>query len=370
MIFNVISHILSWRDRLRGNRFLNIVIKSGVVALLFAVLYRDLSENRNLPAVWETFVAHLEGARWGLLALVVLLMPFNWLAETEKWRQFVARYQPFSRIKAILAVMTGVTFSLFTPNRVGEYGGRMLYVQPEHQWKAVVANLVGNFCQYMVLLGGGVAGGLYIIHHFHLIDITTGYVMVILAGLGFWVMLGIYYYLEFVIDFIKQRGLLRPIWPWIGRLQLGVIRQFTRQERFGILGWAIVRYFIYATQYFLLLRFFGIHTDILSGFAGIAGLFLLQTSIPLPPLAGLVARGNMAVLLWEQFGANEIAALAATFTLWVINLVLPALIGTFSFVHVNIAKSLGYDESTDAAPLAPVAVGTAEPPGAEGTAKH
>ena len=347
MINHIVSTIVQLRSRLRVNKYLNLVVKTAVALLLLGVLYYDLSENRNLGAVWQSFTDHLSGANLFLLLVVLSLMPLNWLAETEKWRQFILRYEYFPRWKALLAVMTGVSFSLFTPNRVGEYGGRILYVHPDHQWKAVVANLVGNFCQYMVLLGMGVLGGIYIISYFNVVEALTGYAMVTIAAIGFSVMLWVYYNLESVIDFIKHHGLLKPFLPYIGHLNLGVIRQFSRRERTEILAWAFLRYAIYATQYFLLLRFFGIHTGIISGFAGIAGLFLLQTSIPLPPLAGLMARGNMAVILWEQFGANEIAALAATFTLWVINLVIPALIGTFSFFHVNIAKSLGYDESTN-----------------------
>jgi hypothetical protein len=58
----------------------------------------------------------------------------------------------------------------------------------------------------------------------------------------------------------------------------------------------------------------------------------------------LVARGNLAVQAWAFFGANEISSLAATFTLWIINLILPALIGTFSLFYVNIAKLPAHED--------------------------
>ena len=82
----------------------------------------------------------------------------------------------------------------------------------------------------------------------------------------------------------------------------------------------------------------------MAGYAGIATIYLLQTIVPLPAIAGLLVRGSLAVFVWSSFGANEISSLAASFVLWIINLILPALIGTFSLFSVNITKSLGYDD--------------------------
>jgi hypothetical protein len=101
---------------------------------------------------------------------------------------------------------------------------------------------------------------------------------------------------------------------------------------------------VYSTQYFLLLRFFGIDIGLIPAYFSIAAIFLIQTSIPLPPVMGLLARGNVAVQIWSFFGANQVSILATTFGLWIINLILPALFGTFFIFNVNITKSLGYDE--------------------------
>ncbi len=334
------------RKIIRSNKSLNLFIKSVVALLFVTLLYYDLSSNDKLGDIWLAFQQQLTTADLPLLIIVLLLMPLNWMAEAEKWRQFVHRYEHFPRRKAFLAVMTGVSFSLFTPNRVGEYGGRMLYVHPRNQWRAVVANLVGNFCQFMVLTGIGGIGSMYIIHRFSIVDTNIGNLLIGVAIAGSVFMLWCYYHIQIVIDIIKRLRFIQPFLPWLRQLNLGVIRQFSSADLTDILRWALIRFCIYSVQYYLLLRFFGIDPGLISAFAGISALFLLQTSIPLPPVAGLVARGNMAVLLWEQFGANEIAALAATFSLWVINLVIPALIGTFSFFYVNISKSLGYEEET------------------------
>lgn len=340
----IIDTLIQFRNRVRSNRYLNLGVKVGVTVLLVLVLYYEISHHQHISEVWAAFVTQCHSVNIGYLIAVLILMPLNWLAEMEKWRQFVARYEYMPRGRAFMAVLTGVTFSLFTPNRVGEYGGRVLYVQPRNQWRAVVANLVGNFCQFMVLLAMGVMGALYVLRYLDMMNRQWATALIVVSAASLPVLFWLYYHFELVIDFIKQIKILKPVLPLLRQLNLGVVRQFTKAERTSILAWAVLRFFIYAIQYYLLLVFFGIKTDILTGLAGISALFLLQTSIPLPPLSGLVARGNLAVLLWQQFGANEVAALAATFTLWVINLVIPALIGTFSFFYVNISKSLGYEK--------------------------
>lgn len=59
---------------------------------------------------------------------------------------------------AFKAVAAGVAFSQLTPNRVGEYGGRLLLLAPQHRWNAVTATLLGSIAQWIALLSGGLAG--------------------------------------------------------------------------------------------------------------------------------------------------------------------------------------------------------------------
>ncbi|MCB0684701.1 MAG: hypothetical protein KDC32_27860, partial [Saprospiraceae bacterium] len=68
-----------------------------------------------------------------------------------------------------------------------------------------------------------------------------------------------------------------------------------------------------------------------------------QTSVPLPPLIGLLTRGQMALLVWTPFSGSELSLLAVPFGLFVINLAVPALLGMAIIVQTNVIKSLGYE---------------------------
>ena len=325
-------------------KYINIGFKTLVLLLLSGMLYYELTEKENLPGVWATFCRQLAGARMGWLIAALTLMPFNWLAETQKWYLFIRRYEPMSRWKALQAVLAGVTVSLFTPNRVGEYGGRILFVRPGNRWKAVITNLVGNFAQFMILLAAGCAGAILIMERFWHLELLYVQLFGLMATIGLALMFLVYYNIRAFIPVARKFPLLRRIKRFVKDLR--VLEHFSRRELSGILKWAGIRYSIYATQYLCLLKFFDIKISLLEGYAGIATIFLLQTCVPLPPVTGLVARGNLAVQLWGQAGANELSSLAATLTLWIINLILPALVGTFSILYVNIAKTFVYENDS------------------------
>jgi hypothetical protein len=93
------------------------------------------------------------------------------------------------------------------------------------------------------------------------------------------------------------------------------------------------------------LQFFGIKVNLLEGFAGISSIFLIQTGVPLSAGLALLARGEIAVFVWSHFGANELSVLAATFGLFIINLILPALWGAIIIAKINTSKPSGYEKN-------------------------
>lgn len=334
---------------LSKKRRIDLALKILLTAILAAAIWYDFRSRDNLPEIWATFLQNFSNEKIIWFAAALALVPFNWLAETQKWHQFVHRYDPrMDYWRSVRAVLAGVTFSIFTPNRVGEYGGRILFVKPKHRWKAVFANIVGNFAQFLVLISAGLVGTIWFALRFLPTEDFWIYTFSVFIIGGLVVLFFIFFNIESIIPLARRLPFVNHFKRYVK--DLVVLRRFTRRELGEILAWAAIRYLIYSTQYLLLLKFLGIETGILAGYACIAAIFLFQTSIPLPPVVGLVARGAVAIKMWSYFGANELSILAATFGLWIINLILPAFFGTFFIFRVNIAKTLGYGEdqnSTD-----------------------
>lgn len=315
-----------------------------LASLLAWVLYYEIFAREDLNEIWSLFLISFESRHWGWLLAVILLMPVNWILETQKWRVLIQNFEPLPFSKAVFAILSGVTFSIFTPNRIGEYGGRILYVKPENNWKAVLATLVGSYSQLLAILSFGVLGfGIFMSFYFELEPIVLKAVLFLCIALIL-VLLFCFYNIDLVIPLAKKI-------PFANRFKrvaknIRILRNYDRQTLNKALMYAVLRYLIYSFQYYLLLVFFGINVGLLEGMTGIATIYLFQTSIPLPPLMGLVARGKLALMIWENFSQNEINILAATFILWIINLIFPALVGTIFIGKANILGAFGFGKKS------------------------
>lgn len=324
------------------SRLINLLIKLIFLVLMALVIYYQVFRKENIGEIWGMFVENLGSQPVIWLILPLLLMPVNWGLETEKWRKLIHSFAPLSFGRAFQAILAGVTFSLFTPNRIGEYGGRILFVEAQYNWRAVIATLVGSYGQLLVLLSGGILGLTYFGGTYFELQalVVRG---IFFLGVAFAALLVFCFYnIDLVIPLIKRV-------PYIRRFSkpVEVLRKLTRSTLNQVLSLSTLRYLVYSLQYYFLLRYFGIEVNIFDGLAGIATIFLLQTSIPLPPLMGLIARGEIALLVWGNFSENELGILAVTFILWIINLIIPALIGTIFITNINVLKTLGYEKKRD-----------------------
>lgn len=327
------------RKSSRRKRIFNLLLKGGIVLLLSASIYWKIDHKENLTELWTAFRQACGSAQVRYLLLVIALMPLNWILEAMKWRQFLPRRLSFW--EALKATLAGVTIALFTPNRIGDYGGRVLLVKAEDNWATVVATLAGNYCQLMVLITGGVVGLSYFGRQYLSEEWPALANLIPLA-------------IVFLLVLWSLPLTLRFFDPILKKLEnYGWARQFVRHFRalekvprgalFRSLFFAASRYGLYSLQYYFILQFYGITMPLWDALAGISSIFFIQTSVPLPPVSALLARGQIAMLIWTPFGANAISILAATFTLFIINLVVPAFFGLIYIIKTNTIKSLGYE---------------------------
>ncbi len=326
--------------QLLNNKFLNAAVKILIVGLLLWTIYRQVFAKDNIEELWRAFLQNFNFPNLWWLIAIAMLVPVNWGIEAIKWKQLIKNFSRLNFWKTYKAILAGVTVSLFTPNRVGEYGGRILLVEPENNWKAVVATLVGSFSQLLTLLTMGLLGAIVFSKTFLDPEI---YILglVFFLGIAFvGLMLFCFFNIDLVIPIAKRIPFPEKIKKYLRHV--AVLKNYSNKELGHVLLFSLMRYLTYSFQYFLALQFFDIEVGIIQGFAGIATIYLMQTSIPLPPLMGLLARGEIALFVWGFFSSNEVNILAASFSLFVINLALPALIGAIFILQTNVMKSLGY----------------------------
>lgn len=319
-------------------------MKLAVTGLLCWAIYRQVFAREDVDQLWASFRGHFVFPNAGWLLAVMVLAPLNLALEAQKWQVLTRNFSPMGFGRAFQAVLAGTTLAIFTPNRVGEYAGRALYVGQGQGWKAVVATVVGGFGQLTALIPVGMVGAAWFSWRFLSPDPVLFPVLLCLgAGLA-GLLLFTYFNIEVAAKMARRISLAQRFKKQLQHL--AVLRHYRRGELARALLFALLRYLTYTLQYYILLRFYGIETPLVAGLAGIATIYLVQASVPLPPLMGLLARGEIALYIWGFFSKNQVDILAATFSLFVINLVVPALLGLACIVQMNVLKSMGYENET------------------------
>ena len=319
----------SLKSELLG-RFFILGIKISFFLILLALLYSQVfdREDMNFAALWNQIKNNLGTATAPLLIAVLLLMPLNWILEVQKWRSLMPNHAELTFFNAFKAVLAGLAVSLFTPNRIGEYGGRVLMVPKSMRIPTVWATIVGSFSQWIVLIvGGGWALVLALAKGWIDIHPNLLYLSIVLATIVTAALLWMYLNIQTMVGYTMRFKWTKKL---AQTLSNGRDTPYSSTTLVPALGFSLGRYATYSTQYILLLLFFGFQANIVSMLLSVMIIYFLQTGIPLPPSTGLLARGNIALLVlgWIGTAANtSLIILASTFGLWMINVVFPAVIG-------------------------------------------
>ncbi len=255
------------------------------------------------------------------ITLVLFLMPVNWLLETRKWQLLLRPFLPWSFGKCLHAVLAGLSISAATPNRIGEIGGRILVAQKQEIPGVLASSLIGSMVQWMVFLTIAFPALLWVSADL----LKTSF------QAWRWVLLPIGPF-GILVLWLGGKPLLLRILQWINKrwnLNSEPLTVALKKLNFTTLlaayGWATLRFLTYVTQLYLLLCVFGLSLPLFWGLAGIAAIYFVQAGLPLPPGVNLLTRAELGILLWGPSPETTAAALAAFGTLFLVNVLLPAL---------------------------------------------
>lgn len=301
-------------------------IKLLIFAGLSALLYKQVVQHREFDEVARIFRDGLSRANAFILAALLLAMALNWTLETVKWRSLVQKLEPAGFFTALKGVLFGVAFSLFTPNRVGEFGGRVIAL-PEKRGPAIVAALLGSLGQItMNLVLGGL--GLIIYAFTHGVYGYLAFIVLFLWVLMAAVLFIVYFNLDIAEGALLKIPLLRKV-----KEHIDLVLRYSRRELAGYLFLSGARCLVYYFQFWLCLQFFGIDLALAPAMVLIAAIYFVQTVIPTFAVVELVFRGNVAVSFLAGLTANTAGVFSATFLIWVVNLIVPALAGLALFTR-------------------------------------
>lgn len=298
---------------------------------LLVVLSRQIGKWSLLIEQWQVIAQYNEMLIYGLVFTVIILSVLNYFVEARRWQFLLQHTLSLSLLAALQSVLAGTSLGIITPNRVGEFGGRILTL-PQQQAKAALIMVVGQLAQLIVTLGASAIGFMYYVYSYPLLPIWT--IQLIMTGsiVAWFLLIAIYYW---GIAYLPQKEYLKH---WIKARD--TLQQYTKKELRIILLWSLLRWLIYVLQYVLLLVAFGTEADNITMIGMVCSSYFAQTLLPTFGLVEIGIRGNVAVFFAQTFSTSpHSAVLLASIMLWCINLGVPALLGWFFLSKFNRAKT-------------------------------
>ena len=309
-------------------KVISFLFKAAIIIVAFWFIYKQVFIKHDFEEIKKTYLNIYEQAnfRW-LMSVTFLLMFVNWGLEAMKWKLMISKIENMSFVKSLQAVFSGVTVSFFTPNRVGEFGGRVFYLEKADRIQAAIITILGSMCQLLVTIIFGGLSLLFFIKKYPeklFLDNPPSYIfyfidffVVVIIALIMWIYFNTSLWKTFLnkISYFKKHENYSSIFSF-----------YSEKDLRKILSYSVIRYIVFTTQFLLLLHLMNVQIPIIEGVVMIAMTYLIM-AVPTIALTEFGIRGAVAVYFIGMLSQNHLGIITASFSLWFINLAIPALLG-------------------------------------------
>lgn len=273
-----------------------------------------------------------------LLVITISLMILNWVLESKKWNLLIQPVEHQKFVSSIISVLSGLTFAIFTPNRLGEFGGRILQIEKGDRVKGAIAFFTGSFSQLIITIFFGSISLLFYLFYDPNVNIQYSWPIILTSSI-----------LIFILNFLLLLIFLntRSLYNLIKRIKL-----FSKKKKYfvifkiyktrfltNILLISLSRYLIFIIQFYLLLLLFEVHIPFLQALYLISLMYLIATVVPTFSISEVITRGSVTVFLLGSIVDKPLHITAAYFALWIVNLAIPALIGSLFIIKIKFFRS-------------------------------
>ncbi|WP_299521067.1 lysylphosphatidylglycerol synthase domain-containing protein [Winogradskyella sp.] len=312
----------------KTKQFLFVLIKLSIVVGAFYFIYSKLAENEDLQ--FSEFLAFLkENDTFSTknVFFLIILSIFNWFFEIFKWTLLAGSIKKISFKEALEQSLGGLTASLITPNRIGDYGAKAIYYAKPLRKRIVLMNLMGNMAQMTITTLLGIVGLIMFINRYQ-IDVDyykVGRFIFIIIAIGAFTAFG-----------IKHKAINIKGYS-INRI-LEYIKRISFKTHAANLVLSLIRYLIFSFQFYYLLMIFGVDVDYVKAMVVITSMYFLASIIPSISVFDVVIKGSVAVFLFGYVQVNELTILSIITVMWVLNFAIPSLFGSYFVLNFKLPK--------------------------------
>jgi uncharacterized membrane protein YbhN (UPF0104 family) len=293
-------------------RILKWLIFLSTIAFIVARIKHDTVQIENIA----------QHPDYAYIIFCVVLAPINWLLESVKWKKLTSKIETLSLLESLKSVTAGVATSILTPNRIGEFGGRILAFSPENRVQATINSFVGSFSQLIVTYIFGILSLYFYINLLSKQLFENKTVLFLVLGVVIIICLFVYFNSYKILMMNKKI-------TWLDKLLKGRLEPKALQDvnLFPIFALSVLRYIVFSFQFVLILKAFGTTGSYASLFSIVAFTFFAANFLPSLAFSEPGIKSSILILIIGTAAPSSVAIVFSTLSLWIINIVTPALFG-------------------------------------------
>ena len=314
----------------KSKKLLSILFKATILILAFWFIFQKLSDNENIHNFNSLTKSLSPQSVYLVLAAVFLLMFLNWFLEALKWRYLVQRIEKISIWKAVESVFCGLTWAVFTPNRIGEYGGRVFFLSPRKRIIGAIAMGVGAIGQMVVTNILGSLALLWFTGRFLHPNILVYYALIFLVAVFCGFFLLFYFNIRWLYGLLSRIRFLKPFQKFFS-----ILGRYKKKELWQVFLYCVSRFVVFTTQYCLIIHLLVPEIALFDMVMMIFILFFIQSALPSLDLLDIGVRSMTATYFFGFITDQDIAIMAATACIWLVNLIIPAILGSVFVLKLN-----------------------------------
>jgi uncharacterized membrane protein YbhN (UPF0104 family) len=275
--------------------------------LLFIIcaiaIYKEAISNKNWAAYGVEIQQQLQQTAFTYWLILLLLMGFNFAIEALKWKLLVEKNNPIGFLKSLHSVFVGQAFAFFTPNRIGEYVGRTMFLETVNKAKGLAQMAWTSYAQLLVTIIVGTVALFWNLPFFPWLKWASPLIA-----------------LSAIIIFFYDR-------QWKGWLAVLNKLQIATHSKITLLILSFLRYGVFTFQYAWAAKMLGMEIPFWVLGSSIAVLFLFLSILPTISITELVVRGQLLLLILAPWYSNGLMIIVLSSLIWAVNFLLPAIIG-------------------------------------------
>lgn len=311
-------------------KFNNKRLKIGLKLLplfVMGVIIFDLVSHGKIGVSYD----FLKDNNWGIdrifwLIPVAILMLANWSFEAIKWKILIKPFYQITFSNAFKSIWSGVSTALSTPNRFGDFIGKISHIPKDYRKKGLISSFYGSYSQWLITMVMGWVGWLF--YGDQIIENEN-----VKLGLS---IIGAFIIFLSVALFLSKRSVMVIPKKW--RHYFTETPDFNSKTK--IIFLSFLRYLAFATQFYLLIRFFGVELGYTTVFLKITLFYLITSLVPMTFWGEIGVKESVAVWVFSGLIYNSLIIISVTLLLWLINLIIPALVGNY-FLFKTVTQKKG-----------------------------